>query len=405
MLTDTQGDLQGSCGPTETRTSRTQERYWVLENGSGEVKSGRKALRSCLDEAQQKRTVMALLLLFGLVLLASVQCSAVKNCHPGCSCEVESFGLFDSFSLTRVDCRGLGPSANMPIPIPLDTTHLDLSSNAMGPLSDTMLAGPGYTTLVSLDLSSNGITEVSPSALSKLRYLETLDLSHNNLESLSSGCFSGLPLAEVDLSHNSFQEFDLAMFTTKVNGEPVSIDLSENKLESVSATLHGRVLYIQSLNLSANQLLNVPRLAGLPLRYLNLDANPITHIKEGAFAKLKDLVYLSISGLHELQEIEPQSFKGLLSLQVLDLSNNPKLKTLSPAVFSGLDSLQELNLSGTGVTSLPNNMLTHLPSLKSITLRDNIQCWRTQKQGQFHRQLGQVQHNEVLSCNAEGIVL
>ncbi|KAM3616400.1 uncharacterized protein V6R79_017244 [Siganus canaliculatus] len=348
---------------------------------------------------------MALLLLFGLVLLASVQCSAVKNCHPGCSCEVESFGLFDSFSLTRVDCRGLGPSANMPIPIPLDTTHLDLSSNAMGPLSDTMLAGPGYTTLVSLDLSSNGITEVSPSALSKLRYLETLDLSHNNLESLSSGCFSGLPLAEVDLSHNSFQEFDLAMFTTKVNGEPVSIDLSENKLESVSATLHGRVLYIQSLNLSANQLLNVPRLAGLPLRYLNLDANPITHIKEGAFAKLKDLVYLSISGLHELQEIEPQSFKGLLSLQVLDLSNNPKLKTLSPAVFSGLDSLQELNLSGTGVTSLPNNMLTHLPSLKSITLRDNIQCWRTQKQGQFHRQLGQVQHNEVLSCNAEGIVL
>ncbi|CAJ1065832.1 tsukushin isoform X2 [Xyrichtys novacula] len=349
--------------------------------------------------------MMAQLLWLGLSLLAFVQSSTVKNCHPGCHCEVESFGLFDSFSLTRVDCRGLGPSATMPIPIPLDTAHLDLSSNSMGPLNDTMLAGPGYTTLVSLDLSSNHITKVSPNALSRLRYLETLDLSDNNLESLSPNCFSGLPLAEVDLSHNSFQKFDMNVFTTKVNGDPVSVDLSHNQLVSLSLTSHGGALHIQGLNLSANRLLSVPKLAGLPLRYLNLDGNPVTHIKEGAFTQMKDLVYLSISGLHELQDIEPHSFKGLQSLQVLDLSHNPKLKTLSPAVFSGLDSLQELNLSGSGLASLPNNMLTHLPSIKSITLGRNIQCWRTQKQGQFHRQLGQVQHNDVLNCNVEGVVL
>ncbi|XP_078102725.1 tsukushi isoform X2 [Sander vitreus] len=351
------------------------------------------------------KSIMALILWLGLLLLTSVQSSAVKNCHHGCHCEVESFGLFDSFSLTRVDCRGLGPATTMPIPIPLDTAHLDLSSNAMGPLSDTMLAGPGYTTLVSLDLSSNLITKVTPNALSKLRYLESLDLSHNNLESLSPSCFSSLPLAEVDLSHNSFQEFDMDVFATKINGQPVSVDLSHNKLVSVSTTLHGRVIHIQSLNLSTNRLLSIPRLAGLPLRYLNLDGNPITQIKEGAFAQLKDLGYLSISGLHELQEIEPYGFKGLQNLQVLDLSNNPMLKTLSPVVFSGLDSLQELNLSGSGVVSLPNNMLTHLPSIKSITLGQSIHCWRTQKQGQFHRQLGQVQHNEVLNCNVQGIML
>ncbi|XP_067364123.1 tsukushi isoform X3 [Channa argus] len=338
--------------------------------------------------------MMALLLCFGLSLLVAVQPSAVKNCHPGCHCEVESFGLFDSFSLTRVDCRGLGPSTTMPITIPLDTAHLDLSSNNMGPLSDTMLAGPGYTTLVSLDLSSNHITKISPNALSKLRYLETLDLSHNNLERLSPGCFSGLPLVEVDLSHNSFQEFDMDIFASKINGEPVSVDLSNNKLVSVSMNLHGRVLHIQSLNLSANRLSSVLKLEGLPLRYLNLDGNPITQIKEGAFAQLKDLVYLSISGLQELQDMEPYSFKGLQSLQVLDLLNNPKLKTLSPAVFSGLESLQELNLSGSGVASLPKTMLSHLPSIKSITVGRSIHCWRTQKQGQFHRQLGQAQNNE-----------
>lgn len=112
--------------------------------------------------------MMLLLLCFGLSLLAAVQSGAVKNCHPGCRCEVESFGLFDSFSLTRVDCHGLGPTTNMPIPIPLDTAHLDLSSNSMGPLSDTMLAGPGYTTLVSLDLSSNLITKVGTDSKRKV---------------------------------------------------------------------------------------------------------------------------------------------------------------------------------------------------------------------------------------------
>lgn len=118
--------------------------------------------------------IMVLLLCFGLSLLAAVQSSTVKNCHPGCRCEVESFGLFDSFSLTRVDCRGLGPSTAMPVPIPLDTAHLDLSSNAMGPLSDTMLAGPGYTTLVSLDLSSNHITKVGGLQKSQIDLKTTL---------------------------------------------------------------------------------------------------------------------------------------------------------------------------------------------------------------------------------------
>ncbi|XP_028321571.1 tsukushi isoform X2 [Gouania willdenowi] len=348
---------------------------------------------------------MTLLSLLGFSLLAAVHSSMVKNCHPGCHCEVESFGLFDSFSLTRVYCRELGPGTTMPIPIPLDTAHLDLSSNAIGPLTDSMFTGPGYTTLVSLDLSDNHITKVSPSALCKLRYLDTLDLSHNLLQSLPSSCFSGLPLGEVDLSHNSFQEFDMDVFSTKVNGEPVSVDLSHNHLVSVTSTLHGKVLHIQTLNLSANRLSSVPSLAGLPLRYLNLDGNPIKELKEGAFAHLKDLVYLSISGLKELQQIWPSSFKGLQTLQVLDLSNNPNLKTLTPAVFSGLESLLELNLTSSGITSLPTDMLAHLPSIRSIMLGRNIHCWRTQKQKQFHPQMGQVPHDEVLNCNKEGIVL
>lgn len=247
-------------------------------------------------------------------------------------------------------------------------------------------------------------SQISPNALSKLRYLETLDLSNNNLVNLSPTSFTGLPLADVDLSHNSFREFDMDVFTTKVHSEPLTLDLSHNRLRSVSAASHGKKLHIQSLNLSTNRLTDVPQLSGLPLRHLNLDGNPITHIKERAFPQLGDLMYLSLSGLEKLQGIEAKSFEGLQSLQVLDLSNNPEFKTLDPAMFRGLDSLQELNLSGCGVKSLPSNMLSHLPSLKSIALDGGVSCWRSQKQGQFHRQLGQLQHMEVLTCNTEGVV-
>ncbi|KAL0973318.1 hypothetical protein UPYG_G00201880 [Umbra pygmaea] len=339
-----------------------------------------------------------------LLLAPHGQAGNVKNCHPSCTCEVESFGLFDSFSLTRVECRGVDPGTS-PVPIPLDTTHLDLSSNSLSMLTDVMLSGPGYTTLVSLDLSNNFISVVSPKALSRLRYLETLDLSHNSLEELAEGFFSGLPLAEVDLSHNRFHQFDLDVFITKGRAEPISVDLSHNQLTEISSSSRSSLLHVQSLTLAANQLRALPILTGISLRDLCLDGNVISHIDEGAFDDLKDLVHLSLSGLTELSDIQPNGFRGLQSLQVLDLSNNRKLQTLSPAVFSGLVSLQELNLSNSGVMSLPNNMLSFLPSIKSIILGQHIHCWRTQKQGQFHRQLGPGHVPEmVLTCDVDGIV-
>lgn len=348
--------------------------------------------------------MMALLCLSLSYLLTLVTAGGVKNCHPKCRCEVNSYGLFDSFSLTKVDCSRVGPGA-APIPIPLDTSHLDLSHNSISSITDSMLSGPGYTTLVSLDLSKNLISQVSSNAFNKLRYLETLDLSQNILETLSDGCFSGLPLAEVDLSDNRFCEFDLNVFNTRGQETPMSIDLSNNLLIKVLSNPHHHAPYIKSLTLAGNQLRVVPRLAGIPLQYLSLDGNLIHSIDEGAFGELSELLYLSLSGLPELSVIHPNSFRGLRNLQVLDLSNNFQLKTLSPDVFNGLSALQELNLSKSVATPLPVTIFNYMPSIKSATLGPNMHCWKTHKQGQFHRQIGQAKANDILTCDVPGIIL
>uniref|UniRef100_A0AAA9S4M0 Tsukushi n=4 Tax=Bos TaxID=9903 RepID=A0AAA9S4M0_BOVIN len=331
-----------------------------------------------------------LLPLLLLLLLAASGAQTTRPCFPGCQCEVETFGLFDSFSLTRVGCSGLGPHI-VPVPIPLDTAHLDLSSNRLETVNESVLAGPGYTTLSGLDLSYNLLTSLSPTAFSRLRYLESLDLSHNGLAALPTGSFTSSPLSDVNLSHNRLREVSVSAFATHSQGRALHVDLSHNLLQRLlphSSRAGQPAPTIQSLNLAWNRLRAVPDLRGLPLRYLSLDGNPLAAIGPGAFEGLAGLTHLSLGSLQGLPMLAPHSFHELQGLQVLDLSSNPRLQWAGPEVFSGLGSLQELDLSGTGLVPLPEKLLVHLPALQSISVGQGVQCRRLVREGTYPRQPG-----------------
>lgn len=337
------------------------------------------------------------------VLFLTSIVAASKPCFPGCSCEVETFGLFDSFSLTKVDCSGVG-SHIVPVSLPLDTSYLDLSSNKLEHVNESVLSGPGYTTLVNLNLSYNQIVKISSTTFSKLRYLESLDLSHNHLEALPDHSFFYSPLVELDLSFNKLVEIKIGAFTSQNNGKAINIDLSNNLISTLSKGLDNPLPNIRSLNLSGNKLQSVQGLQGIPLQSLNLDKNPISKIEEHYFLGLQSLTHLSLSDLPNLREIAPRSFRELPALQDLDLSNNPNLVSLTENVFFGLKSLQEVNLLNSGVASLPKDTLHQLPAMKSITWGNNIHCIKTVKEDQFHLQNGLVRR-EVLVCrNDRGAV-
>ncbi|XP_029770427.1 tsukushin isoform X2 [Suricata suricatta] len=328
------------------------------------------------------------LLLPPLLLLAVSGAQTTRPCFPGCQCEVETFGLFDSFSLTRVDCSSLGPHI-VPVPIPLDTAHLDLSSNRLEAVNESVLAGPGYTTLAGLDLSHNLLTSISPTAFSRLRYLESLDISHNGLAALPAESFTSSPLSDVNLSHNQLREVSVSAFTSHGQGRALHVDLSHNLLHRLVPHPVGASLpapAIQSLNLAWNRLRSVPDLRDLPLRYLSLDGNPLAIVGPGAFRGLEGLTHLSLGSLQGLPRLAPYGFRELQGLQVLDLSGNAKLKWAGPEVFSGLDSLQELDLSGTGLVPLPEMLLLRLPALQSISVGQGVQCRRLVREGSYPRQ-------------------
>lgn len=325
-----------------------------------------------------------------LLLLAVGGVRTTRPCFPGCQCEEETFGLFDSFSLMRVDCSSLGPHI-VPVPIPLDTAHLDLSSNRLETVNESVLAGPGYTTLAGLDLSHNLLTSIAPTAFSRLRYLESLDLSHNGLAALPAEIFTATSLSDVNLSHNRLREVSISAFSTHSQGRAQHVDLSHNLIHrllphqprvSLSAPT------IQSLNLAWNRLRAVPDLRDLPLRYLSLDGNPLATINPGAFMGLAGLTHLSLASLQSALQLVPHGFRELPGLQVLDLSGNPKLKWAGAEVFSGLGLLQELDLSGTSLVPLPEMLLHHLPALQSVSVGQDVQCRRLVREGAYPRQPG-----------------
>ncbi|XP_045149086.1 tsukushi [Echinops telfairi] len=330
------------------------------------------------------------LLLLVLLLLVMTGAQTTRPCFPGCQCEVETFGLFDSFSLTQVDCSGLGPHI-MPVPIPLDTAHLDLSSNRLEVVNESVLAGPGYTTLAGLDLSYNLLTSISPTAFSRLRYLESLDLSHNGLAALPAESFASSPLSDLNLSYNRLREVSVSAFRTHSQGRALHVDLSHNlihRLEPCPPRSSLPAPAIQSLNLAWNRLRTVPDLRDLPLSYLSLDGNPLATIGPGAFPGLADLTHLSLGSLQGLPQLAPYGFQELSGLQVLDLSGNPKLQWAGAEVFAGLDSLQELDLSGTGLVLLPEMLLPHLPALQHLSVGQDVRCRRLVREGAYPRQPG-----------------
>ncbi|XP_078258122.1 tsukushi [Rhinoraja longicauda] len=335
------------------------------------------------------------------VVALLVSCDhGLMTCLPECHCEVESFGMFSSFSLTKVDCSGVGPHLTV-VPIPLDTSYLDLSHNRLRAVSPQMFTGPGYTMLMSLDLSYNEIAGMSSSTFSKLRYLEALNLSHNSLEVLEDGIFTNLPLGELDLSSNGLRSINLDTFSSNGHMKPLSLDLSRNLITTVARSLDRATPNIYSLELSGNRLDSVPTryLSDIPLRYLGLGGNAISSIPGDSFAGLRELTRLSLRALPELSDLSPASFRGLQSLQVLDLSHNGKLTSVSLEVFEGLGSLQELRLEMSGVAALPDAILNHLPAIKTIAIGASLlRCAKTAKEGPFHRQFGFAQKEQSLHC-------
>ncbi|XP_052046732.1 chondroadherin-like protein [Apodemus sylvaticus] len=195
--------------------------------------------------------------------------------------------------LLEVNCENKNLTA-LPADLPADTGSLHLGRNQLGPFSTASLVH--LTRLTHLYLDKCELTSLQTNA--KLLKLETLDLSHNNLQSLPS-------LGQA-----------LPALTT--------LDVSFNKLGSLSPGALEGLSQLYELYLQNNDLKSLPSGLLVPttnLRKLNLANNKLSELPPGLLDGLEELIVLDLQG-NWLSRV-PKGFFGTLLLPFVFLYDNP----------------------------------------------------------------------------------
>ncbi|KAM5249198.1 leucine-rich repeat-containing G-protein coupled receptor 5 isoform 2-T2 [Hipposideros larvatus] len=237
----------------------------------------------------------------------------LRGCPAHCQCEP------DGRMLLRVDCSDLGLS-ELPSNLSVFTSYLDLSMN--------------------------NISQLPPSPLHSLRFLEELRLAGNALTYIPKGTFAGL-------------------YSLKV------LMLQNNHLRQVPTEALQNLRSLQSLRLDANHISYVPPscFSGLhSLRHLWLDDNALTEIPVQAFRSLSALQAMTLA-LNKIHHIPDYAFGNLSSLVVLDLNYN-NLDEF-PIAIRTLSNLKELGFHSNNIKSIPEKAFVGNPSLITIHFYDN----------------------------------
>ncbi|XP_041971218.1 leucine-rich repeat neuronal protein 3-like [Aricia agestis] len=147
-----------------------------------------------------------------------------------------------------------------------------------------------------------------------------------------------------------------------------------------------------TVDLSENLLVNVSRLAALPVQTLNLSRNAVERIDTAAFRELQALRVLDLShnkltterlSPHAFEgRFSPEEFEPLGAMRVLNLAYN-ELHSLHQDLFEHLPELTELDLSGNPLTTLDHATLISISSLQMLKVLRMRDCGLTEIPDKF----------------------
>lgn len=230
--------------------------------------------------------------------------------------------------------------------------------------------------LRSVALAGNCIKVITNFTFVQLPNLITVSLSENKISSISENAFVDVPhIMRMDFQHNLLKEFSASVFQNVSNFQfPMALNLSFNFISNlfVSDIVSGSPLYIKVLDLSYNQLTQVPvnflNAVSESLRHLHLKFNLITNLYNTAFGNLEILNSLDISN-NQIKTLHKKAFIGIENVQNVDMSCN-MIDQLHVRQFSTLGKLRIINISSNNIRSLPRD--TFLGSkLEKVDMSNN----------------------------------
>lgn len=193
-----------------------------------------------------------------------------------------------------------------------------------------------------LDLSNNKLFRLDDAAFATLPRLSVLDLSHNEELKVMDRAFLGLHHTLISLGMDNVSLSivpDLPLPSLRI------LRLANNELPSIPQELAPNMSQLRVLDLSDNDLTNVPILTHslTHLRWLSLAGNSIKTLTNSSFTRLSDdMAHLNIAQL-DLHTFEHGTLDTMRALRSLRMSTYPNIRQFNiPAVIDKVPNLRTL---------------------------------------------------------------
>ncbi|GLU08482.1 hypothetical protein SLE2022_253930 [Rubroshorea leprosula] len=281
--------------------------------------------------------------------------------------------LHSQHNLEHLDLSHLNLTGEFPIWLLENNTKLNTLL-----MVNNSLSGPiGLLThslmslhLVYLNISGNSLICRIPPSIGDMKFLESLDLSHNNLSGEIPKMFTVNLLQYLDLSHNNLSGGILKKLSMSCSSLR-SLTLSNNNLQGQIFSENFSLFQLEELHLDGNHfsgsvprsLSNCSNLYSIDLSNNNLSGRIPRWM--GNMLSLSEIIMPN----NGLEGPIPIDFCQLQNLDILDLSNNNISGSL-PTCF-GLELINHIHLSKNRLEGSLTTQFCKSSSLVTLDLSDN----------------------------------
>lgn len=346
-----------------------------------------------------KETAVVACLLAELSLAAFVLASeGPAHCPALCRCEIRPWFSPSSIytEATTVDCNDLGLLA-LPDRLPSETQVLLLQTNNIVKVKQTL---DYLANITEIDLSQNNISSVSDVCLGSLPQLLSLHMEENWIQELSDSCLISLPnLQEFYINHNLI--FSISSQAFHGLSRLLRLHLNSNRLTSINSQWFQPLPNLEILMLGENPILYLSDMNFKPLtnlRSLVLARMNLTKIPDDTLVGLENLESLSLFD-NLLNKVPQAALTRVPNLKFLDLNKNP-IDRIKRDDFVDMMHLKELGINSMSeLVSIDKFALNNLPELTKIEATNNPRLSYIHPQA-FHK----LPRLETLMLNSNALI-